>query len=92
MLAALLGGWEILLILAVLAPLGLGFIAVVVYLLVRAAQNPSGFIPPIPTSPSASPSQPQDLEQQLRMLAKLKQDGIITEEDFNAKKKALLGI
>ena len=33
-----------------------------------------------------------DYEQQLRKLAKLKEEGIISEEEFDAKKKGLLGI
>ena len=75
-----IGGGEIILLLAVLLILTLGAAAVValVYLIVRASQKGS--------------SQAQDLEQQLRTLAKLRDDGVITEEDFNAKKKVVLGI
>ena len=48
-----------------------------------------------PASIAASPipvSQPQDFDQQLRRLAKLKEDGIISAEEFEQKKKALLGL
>jgi hypothetical protein len=38
------------------------------------------------------PLPPQDLDQQLRSLAKLRDDGLITEADFEAKKKKILGI
>lgn len=81
----MIGGWEILLILIVLGVLGLGA-ALIVFLAVTVSQKSSRSVLP----PSATP--PQDVEQQLRTLAKLKEDGVITEEDFNAKKKALLGI
>ena len=81
-----LGGGEIILILAMLLILGLGAAALIVVLVVRSLRR---------NSKAASPgalAQPPDLEQQLRMLAKLKTEGVITEEDFNAKKKALLGL
>lgn len=42
-------------------------------------------------APSASP-QPSDYDQQLRKLAKLKEDGIITIEEFDKKKAELLGL
>ena len=81
-----LGGGEIILILAMLLLLGLGAGALIVLLIVSLARKNSRA-----ASPGAS-AQPPDLEQQLRMLAKLKTEGVITEEDFNAKKKALLGL
>jgi hypothetical protein len=89
-----LGGGEIILILALLLILALGAAAAValVYLIVRASQKKSGPARPLPPAPPASPMPPQDLDQQLRTLAKLKEDGVITEEDFSAKKKALLGL
>ena len=42
--------------------------------------------------PFAAGSQSQDFDQQLRELAKLKEDGIISEEEFEQKKKPLLGL
>ena len=47
--------------------------------------------PPI-QFPVATGSQSQDFDQQLRILAKLKEDGIISKEEFEQKKKAILGI
>ncbi|MEI8315436.1 MAG: superinfection immunity protein [Verrucomicrobiota bacterium] len=43
--------------------------------------------PPLPVPPSH-----EDCDQQLRTLAKLKEDGIISAEEFDKKKKSLLGI
>jgi hypothetical protein len=40
--------------------------------------------------PFTTGSQSQDLDQQLRTLAKLRDDGVITEEDFRRKKKEIL--
>jgi hypothetical protein len=40
----------------------------------------------------AGAAPPPDFDQQLRQLAKLKQDGIISSEEFEQKKKALLGL
>jgi hypothetical protein len=54
-------------------------------------QPASASAPPIPV-PVAAGSQPQDFDQQLRRLAKLKEDGIISAEEFDQKKKALLGL
>ncbi len=89
-----LGGGEIILILAILLILALGAAAAIViaYFVVRASQKKSGPAQPLPTAPPALSAQPEDLDQQLRALAKLKEDGVITEEDFTAKKKALLGL
>ena len=81
-----LGGGEIILILAMVLILGLGAAALIVALIVSALRK---------NSRSASPGalgHPPDLEQQLRTLAKLKTEGVLTEEDFKAKKKALLGL
>ena len=49
---------------------------------------------PLSTSDAAVnlPLPPQELDQQLRSLAKLRDDGLITEADFEAKKKKILGI
>jgi uncharacterized membrane protein YdbT with pleckstrin-like domain len=46
------------------------------------------------TPPPAAPlsTSATDLDQQLRSLAKLRDDGLITEADFEAKKKKMLGI
>lgn len=43
--------------------------------------------PPIPVAITAS-----SLDQQLRTLAKLRDDGVITEEDFGRKKREILGL
>jgi hypothetical protein len=56
---------------------------------VLSARRPSS-VPTATASNSAAPV--MDLDQQLRQLAKLKADGIITEEDFERKKKALLAL
>jgi uncharacterized membrane protein YhaH (DUF805 family) len=47
--------------------------------------------PPIPSMASSRP-EASSLEKELRSLAALKADGIISEEEFNAKKRALLGL
>ena len=44
------------------------------------------------TRPTMPPPNIQDLDQQLRGLAKLKDEGIISQEDFDKKKKSLLGV
>jgi len=44
---------------------------------------------PVPVTTS---SQSQDFDQQLRRLSKLKEDGIISTEEFDQKKKSLLGL
>ena len=86
---------RLILIPAIMLILALGAAGVValVYFVVRASQNkktaqagPPQMVLPL------SPAPPQDLEQQLRALAKLRDDGVITKEDFDAKKKALLGL
>ena len=46
----------------------------------------------IPLPPIVPGLQPQDYDQQLRRLAKLKEDGIISAEEFDKKKYALLGL
>jgi hypothetical protein len=86
-----------------MGPLGWGIcclllwiIAFPVYLFKRPGfkkrfQATSASAPPIPV-PVAAGSQPQDFDQQLRRLAKLKEDGIISAEEFDQKKKALLGL
>jgi hypothetical protein len=89
-----LGGGELLLILMLMFVLAFGaaVTAAVVYLIVRASQKKSGPAQPFQIPQTSPPAQPQDLDQQLRALAKLRDDGVITEEDFTAKKKALLGL
>jgi hypothetical protein len=57
----------------------------------RFQQPASAPAPPIPP-PTTAGSQPQDFDQPLRRLAKLKEDGIVTAEEFEQKKKALLGL
>ena len=44
------------------------------------------------TRPTMPPPNIQDLDQQLRGLSKLKDEGIISQEDFDRKKKSLLGV
>jgi Short C-terminal domain len=46
--------------------------------------------PPMEQAPSAGGA--DDTTAQLEQLAKLKQEGILTEEEFTAKKKQILGI
>jgi hypothetical protein len=89
-----LGGGEIILILVLLLVMAAGGAAAVaiVYLIVRASQKRSGPAVMPQMAPPPLPGQPQNLEQQLRALAKLRDEGVINEEDFNAKKKALLGL
>ena len=43
-----------------------------------------------PAAPAAAPQ--EDYTEQLEQLAKLRDDGVITADDFEAKKKQLLGI
>jgi hypothetical protein len=45
---------------------------------------------PIPCSPQAN--QLRDFDEQLRKLAKLKSEGLVSEEEFGLKKKELLGL
>jgi len=45
-----------------------------------------------PRIPPSAVANQADLDQELRKLAKLKEDGIITDDEFSRKKKALLGI
>ena len=93
LLGAMVGGWEIILIFVTLLLLGGGAAAVaaLIYFVVRASQRKHGSPPPPPVPPIPPVPRP-DIEQELRTLTKLKQDGLITEDEFNAKKKALLGL
>lgn len=52
--------------------------------------NGKGSAPVAP--PVAPPALVPDFDEQLRKLAKLKQDGLLSEEEFSLKKKELLGI
>jgi Short C-terminal domain len=45
---------------------------------------------PAPAAPAAPPE--EDMAAQLQELAKLKEQGILTEEEFTAKKQQILGI
>jgi hypothetical protein len=83
------GAKLLLLILRGLLMAGLVGAAVLIFLLVVATRKKPSSAPPTSSTPLG---QQGDLEQQLRTLARLKQDGLITEDDFNAKKKALLGL
>ena len=39
-----------------------------------------------------APREPEDLAEQLRVYQKLAEDGLITQEDYGAKKRQLLGL
>jgi hypothetical protein len=88
-----LGGAEIILILVVLLVL-LGIPAAVVLgiILFRTSRSKPPHVQSFAAPPPAPANPAPDLEQELRTLAKLKNEGLITEEDFNQKKKTLLGI
>jgi hypothetical protein len=90
-----LGGGELLLILLALL-LVVGVPAAIVIILILVANRSSQKGPKPAHAFSAPPpplsSQARDLEQELRTLAKLKAEGLITEEDFNLKKKEILGL
>ena len=92
------GGWF-------LACLGLWIISFPLYLINRgelkrinlsnkygALAAPPVVTPPPWSPPPTAPALEQDFDDQLRKLAKLKQEGVISEEDFNQKKKSLLGL
>ncbi len=48
--------------------------------------------PPAPAAPAPAAAGPTDYAAELEQLAKLRDQGVITAEDFEAKKKQLLGI
>ena len=50
-----------------------------------------GYDEPEAAAPPPAPAQP-DYTQELSQLAQLKQQGVISEEEFEAKKKQILGI
>ena len=89
-----LGGAETILILGVLVFMFGGplVVAGVIYWIVRSNQTPPSSARPFTVDAPPVASAAPDLEQQLRTLAKLKDEGVITEDDFNLKKKAILGI
>ena len=56
----------------------------------QAQQQAAAAAAAVPAAPAAPP--PPDMNAQLEQLAKLKSEGIITDEEFSAKKKQILGI
>ena len=82
-----IGGLEILILLGLFGLVAIGAVVLVIVLVIRSHRQP-----PPQTQPFTVGPPPRDLEQELRMLAKLRDEGVIQEEDFNLKKKALLGI
>ena len=76
------------------ACLGLWIIAFPMYLANRAELkriNGKHGLPPIPTPP-APQSDSQDFEQQLIKLARLRDSGVLSQAEFDAKKKSILGL
>jgi len=56
------------------------------------AQAPPPAAPPAPAAPAqAAPAQQDDMAE-IQQLAAMKDQGILTEEEFQAKKKQILGI
>jgi hypothetical protein len=55
------------------------------------AQQPQ-YAQPSPPPPTAAPPQQDDVYVQIRKLAELKDAGILTDEEFSAKKAQLLGV
>jgi len=56
-----------------------------------AAQQPTQAAPPAAAPPAAAPAQQDDMAQ-IQQLATMKDQGLLTEEEFKAKKKQILGI
>jgi len=56
-----------------------------------AAQQPTQAAPPAAAPPAAAPAQQDDMAQ-IQQLATMKDQGLLTEEEFQAKKKQILGI
>ena len=76
------------------ACLGIWIVGFPMYLSSRAEMkriNGKGGPPVVPPAPAASTGAP-DFEEQLIKLARLKDSGVLTEAEFNAKKKAILGL
>lgn len=59
---------------------------------VLTAPFPQGTPPPLPTGVQPPPPGPVDSSDQLRQMKKLLDEGVITADDFERKKKALLGL
>ena len=57
-----------------------------------AAQAPPPAAAPAPAAPAQAAPAEQDDMAQIEQLAKMKNQGILTEEEFQAKKKQILGI
>jgi len=57
-----------------------------------AAQAPPQEAPPQAAAPAAAPPAQQDDMAEIQQLATMKDQGILTEEEFEAKKKQILGI
>ena len=90
-----LGGGELILILVLLGILALPVVAAVLlacYFMARSSRKESSLGQTFPVAPPILPAASPDPDNQLRTLAKLRDDGVITEDDFNAKKKAILGL
>ena len=57
-----------------------------------ASQDQTGYEEQAPQPPTPAPAAAPDYTAELEQLAKLRDQGVITAEDFEAKKKQLLGI
>jgi hypothetical protein len=57
-----------------------------------AAQQPTQAAPPPAAAPPAAAPAQQDDMAQIQQLATMKDQGLLTEEEFQAKKKQILGI
>jgi hypothetical protein len=68
-------------------------VAAAIWLIVRASRRKAQPSPPIVTTahPQAWPAAPVDVADQLRRLADLRDTGVLTEEEFQAQKRRLLG-
>lgn len=58
----------------------------------RATSQAGTPVQPAPAQPAVEPSSTDDTVEQIKKLAELRDQGILTEEEFGAKKKKLLGI
>ncbi len=75
-----------------LCSLGLWIVTFPLYLIKRSDLKKKFQTEKTPTFPLSVSAQSPDYEQQLRKLAKLKEDGIVSQEEFDKKKKELLGL
>ncbi len=57
-----------------------------------AAEDQTAYEQQAPPPPAAAPAAAPDYTAELEQLAKLRDDGVISAEDFEAKKKQILGI